>query len=318
MDYKRIYDSFIADRLNKQPSKPDYFERHHILPKSLGGTNDPSNLINLTLEDHIHAHILLAKIHGGKLWGAISFMVNDHSGSRKNKRIPTKKEIALATFAKKMFSIKCRGETHSQFGRKHSEQARKQMSIAHKERAKNGTIWTQNNKHLISGDNSWTRKAEYKESFERALPKWNESIKKAIIANTGINNVMHRPEVKAKIRNATNLHWKNGTGFASKEARSKRLVAYSSVEYLKAASERMSGERNPNYGLNGGKNYNSRQVLCVEKNQIFNSVKEANLFCGGDVTKAARTGGMAGGFHWLRINTHATDGRVLKKCLQIK
>lgn len=68
MDYKRIYDEFIADRLNKQPSKPDYFERHHILPKSLGGGNESSNIINLTPGDHYFAHLCLAKIYGGKQW----------------------------------------------------------------------------------------------------------------------------------------------------------------------------------------------------------------------------------------------------------
>jgi hypothetical protein len=74
MNYKRIYDQFIEDRLNKQPNKPDYFEVHHILPRSLGGSNDPSNLIRLTAEDHLFAHLLLAKIHGGKMWIAVQAM----------------------------------------------------------------------------------------------------------------------------------------------------------------------------------------------------------------------------------------------------
>ena len=75
MNYARIYQDFISDRQNKQPSKPDYFERHHIVPKSLGGTNEKTNLIRLTPEDHFFAHLLLAKIHGGKLWAPIAFMV---------------------------------------------------------------------------------------------------------------------------------------------------------------------------------------------------------------------------------------------------
>ena len=32
---------------------------HHILPKYLGGTDDPSNLIELTIEEHAEAHRLL-------------------------------------------------------------------------------------------------------------------------------------------------------------------------------------------------------------------------------------------------------------------
>ena len=34
----------------------DYLERHHIVPKSRGGSNDKSNLINLCIECHSKAH----------------------------------------------------------------------------------------------------------------------------------------------------------------------------------------------------------------------------------------------------------------------
>lgn len=81
MDYERIYSAFIQDRLKKQPSKPSYFERHHILPRSLGGSDAPSNIIRLTPEDHFFAHLLLAKIHGGEMWAPVAFMVG---GSRKD------------------------------------------------------------------------------------------------------------------------------------------------------------------------------------------------------------------------------------------
>lgn len=73
MDYQRIYDAFIADRLLKCPEKAKRksMERHHIVPKCLSGSNDLSNLVNLSFSDHIFAHLLLAKLHGGKL--AIAF-----------------------------------------------------------------------------------------------------------------------------------------------------------------------------------------------------------------------------------------------------
>jgi len=37
---------------------------HHIIPKYLGGTDDPSNLAELTIEEHIEAHKKLYKDHG--------------------------------------------------------------------------------------------------------------------------------------------------------------------------------------------------------------------------------------------------------------
>jgi hypothetical protein len=45
MDYKRIYDELIADRLHNPPAESEYTEKHHILPRSIGGTDDPSNLV---------------------------------------------------------------------------------------------------------------------------------------------------------------------------------------------------------------------------------------------------------------------------------
>lgn len=37
---------------------------HHIVPKHAGGTNDPSNLIQLTVEEHAEAHRKLWEQHG--------------------------------------------------------------------------------------------------------------------------------------------------------------------------------------------------------------------------------------------------------------
>ena len=37
---------------------------HHIIPKYLGGTDDPSNLVELTVEQHAEAHRLLYEQHG--------------------------------------------------------------------------------------------------------------------------------------------------------------------------------------------------------------------------------------------------------------
>ena len=32
------------------------YHKHHIIPKHMGGTDDPSNLIELTIEEHAEAH----------------------------------------------------------------------------------------------------------------------------------------------------------------------------------------------------------------------------------------------------------------------
>ena len=73
MNYQKVYDDLIAKCRARQPID-GYKERHHITPKSLGGSNDPSNLVNLTAREHFVAHFLLAKLHGGNQWSSINRM----------------------------------------------------------------------------------------------------------------------------------------------------------------------------------------------------------------------------------------------------
>ena len=64
MNYARIYDEFIANRRGRNPQPA---ERHHVLPRCIGGNNAAENVILLSPEDHVFAHLLLARIFGGKL-----------------------------------------------------------------------------------------------------------------------------------------------------------------------------------------------------------------------------------------------------------
>lgn len=86
MNYKKIYTDFISDRLTKQ-SIDDYFEIHHIIPRSYGGTNDKDNLIKLTAKDHFFAHILLAKIYKGKMIFALNMMCKTRETTHRSKHI---------------------------------------------------------------------------------------------------------------------------------------------------------------------------------------------------------------------------------------
>lgn len=43
-----------------------YTEQHHILPRSLGGTDDSENLVHLTAREHFIVHWLLTKMTTGK------------------------------------------------------------------------------------------------------------------------------------------------------------------------------------------------------------------------------------------------------------
>jgi hypothetical protein len=63
MDYKKHYELLIETRRNRIVDVSSYYEKHHIIPRSMCGTDDDNNLILLTAREHFIAHWLLWRIH---------------------------------------------------------------------------------------------------------------------------------------------------------------------------------------------------------------------------------------------------------------
>ncbi len=61
MNYQKIYDSLIERAKTRQ--QPEFFEKHHIVPKCLGGSDNANNIALLTPEEHYLAHQLLTKLN---------------------------------------------------------------------------------------------------------------------------------------------------------------------------------------------------------------------------------------------------------------
>jgi hypothetical protein len=64
--YHHYYNALIENARNRILPSNTYKECHHIIPRSLGGSNDRNNLVDLTAREHYVAHLLLAKMHGGE------------------------------------------------------------------------------------------------------------------------------------------------------------------------------------------------------------------------------------------------------------
>jgi hypothetical protein len=68
-----------------------FFHKHHIIPKHAGGTDDPSNLIYLTVEEHAEAHKLLFEQCGrwqDKLaWKALSGVIGKEEIIKERQRM---------------------------------------------------------------------------------------------------------------------------------------------------------------------------------------------------------------------------------------
>lgn len=65
------YMKFINRKMDQQDMLIDSFEIHHIIPRSWGGTDEQSNLIKLSYQDHIIAHCYLAHTGDVKMLNAV-------------------------------------------------------------------------------------------------------------------------------------------------------------------------------------------------------------------------------------------------------
>lgn len=131
MNYNRIYTSIVfrakAEEADRKLDKKNggYYERHHIIPRSLGGSNESTNLAYLTAREHFICHWLLVKIYPANS-DAYNKMLFALWRMRSNPTAETKRYVfsnvyvyLREQFAKvigKKVSISQRGSGNSQYG----------------------------------------------------------------------------------------------------------------------------------------------------------------------------------------------------------
>lgn len=84
MDYLMHYNKLMESRKLRDPESLLYYEKHHILPRCMGGGDDDHNLVYLSFKEHYMAHYLLTKIYTKepKIQYAFLCMLRDPHGHR--------------------------------------------------------------------------------------------------------------------------------------------------------------------------------------------------------------------------------------------
>lgn len=98
--YTKWYYGIVNNAISQNRSKKDehYYERHHIIPASIGGSNQKSNLVLLTYKEHFICHRLLLKMclnkqHTIKMAKAFFKMICVNDQQERN---PTSRMIKIA------------------------------------------------------------------------------------------------------------------------------------------------------------------------------------------------------------------------------
>ena len=167
--------------------------KHHIIPRHMGGSDDPSNLIELTIEEHVEAHRKLFEEHGR--WqdkvayqGLLGLIGHD--------------EILMEMNAAR------RGSGHPFYGKPRSAETRQKISEALKGHAvsektrdtwsaqrKGRTVSAETRQKISAGNKGKVISEEHRTILKQ--PKSEEHIRKIREANTG---KIRSEEVKQKNR----------------------------------------------------------------------------------------------------------------------
>lgn len=199
MNYQRIYSAFIENRKSKEVN--GYYEAHHIMPRSLNGSDDKSNIIKLSARDHFFAHLLLARFAGNKMKIALQYMLYGKTGIQKqNRHKPSSRIIGVIIEN----ANKARSEMLT--GRTFTESHRKNLSIAlagRKAHNKNKPISDKQRKkqsESMQGKNPWNKGItgdEYLEKYKDKPKPPNQTGYKWI--NNGIKQTKLPPNIDLPI-----------------------------------------------------------------------------------------------------------------------
>jgi hypothetical protein len=147
--YTKWYYNIVERAKSRVLLTETYTEQHHIIPRSLGGSNEQTNLVKLTAREHFLCHLLLPRMLTGvkkrNMTFAIWSMLNrDHSRQRSRHKVNShvyqrlKIQIAIAI-------------SESNTGRKRTKEFCELMS-----KLRTGCKMPQ-----ISGSNHYTQKEGY-------------------------------------------------------------------------------------------------------------------------------------------------------------
>ena len=193
MNYEKIYNDLMHSRINLKhqrlqikKKKEQYYERHHIIPKCMGGNKSYSvysnNIVLLTAREHYIAHRLLWLIHKSREL-ALAFHKMVYSANKKQERIFDSYSYAAA---KEAFSISQTGKHNPMY-----------CKSANKGKPSKNTGKVLGPRPHMQGDNNPAKRYEVREKISEKLtgikkPPINENTRKKLsIASSGDKNPMH-------------------------------------------------------------------------------------------------------------------------------
>lgn len=169
MNYQKIYDAICKRGQERILPKEVYSEKHHIVPKCLGGGNEKSNITTLTAREHFLVHYILTRIYPNdkRMWFTLNIMLR----MKKFPEINCGKGSRLYEFIRTEVGKQRSGKNHHLFGIGHSPEACKRISDGRK-----GKFLGENN-HMFGKKRSEETKQRISEG-RKGIPVSDETKRK--------------------------------------------------------------------------------------------------------------------------------------------
>lgn len=133
--YRNLYIKLInrCSSMTEEELSNVYTERHHIVPKCMGGENNDENLVKMPVRYHIMAHIILVEVYPdipGLRYAIIRFLNGEHGHVQSNRKMTIEKHFSTRLIAKlREDSLKnISGENHPSYGKPRTEEFKRLMS----------------------------------------------------------------------------------------------------------------------------------------------------------------------------------------------
>lgn len=129
--YSKWYEELINKSLNRTLPKDSYKERHHIIPRCFGGSNNKTNIAVLTAREHYIAHALLWKMnfqgmYGHKITYAFNTFINQmHVTNNHTYKINSKIYESFRIMYAEILHEQMIGEKNHFFGKKHTDETKR-------------------------------------------------------------------------------------------------------------------------------------------------------------------------------------------------
>lgn len=267
MNYQKIYNQIIERAKNRKLTT--YKEKHHIIPRCMGGGNEKENIAELTAKEHYMCHKLLVFIYpdNNKLKYALWCMCTARGKNQERYKVSARIYEQLKIESAKLASEREKGKVGSRKGAKHTEETKAKMKVSRDKLYASGYVQKSKGKKRNLKD-IWIKKGmseqEVNEKILRLKEKQSEFMKQETNPFKTLEQTPERRQMLSERAKETFTGTKQ-----SEEHKGKRSEAYKETcrNYSPEQKEAMSKRNKEKAQLQKIKQY--KDFIITYNNETF-------------------------------------------------